>query len=1323
MLHNPQPAQAVRKHRFFAMKWCKELFATGALLLLVVLPARGQITYRFRNYTINDGLSQSSVTSILQDENHALWIGTQDGLNRFDGKNFEIFNSEVTEGIQNEYIKCSVKTSDGKLWFGTSDGLLYYNPDKESFTTFTTGGINTLQVECIVDDHKGKLWLGTIGEGVVSFDLSKRDFTTYNALVPARKIQSIATLETGELVINTEDKGLYITTPDKKRSFRVTIPSKNNSQVSINCIRSINGKVYFGTNQGVFEFSRADYMAYPVFQKLDRDHGYLGISEIYKTSDQTWFFGTVNQGLFTIRPDGTVFNSVQDIFQKNALLFNDINGLFEDASGTIWLATERGLSSFDPRNQGFLGVGPSGNLEAGIPTQTVWSFAEDKDAKYVFVGTDEGVSRYDKSRGKFRQFYLESATSATSEANEIAVLSMFVIDPEKVLVGTADGFFELSIYPGNSYNFRKIDFFKNEEESIRHARVYSILPYKDQQYFLATKSGAVLLDLKKRKVQLFEHDPKRQKETISLGICRLVFRGNSGRIFFATSVGGLNELYEREGQLGIRPYAFNKKLTSLTKDYISSVCQTGKTEYWFGTFGSGLLYWNEGTKEARVYTKREGLPNNVIYSVLPDGSDHLWLSTNKGLCRFSRVNGKTTNYTEDDGLMSNEFNLGAYMRSRSGELYFGGIYGYNFFDPKKMSLQSNDIRVKLTRIRLDKGWLKPGEKGSLLSVPLSRLKTIDLTYRQRSFSIRFQPTDLSNPEQVNYKYMLEGSDDGEILIGNNNEIRFTSLSPGAYKLLIYARIGDGEWGVPTVLEINIGNPFWATWWFILMVAAILGIGIRLFVRKRIEDARREQVRLEMKVAQRTREIRAQNIQIERQKQQLEKEKNKVVEQQRLLQIEKDKTEKLLKNIIPESTAEELKNKGRASARAYKTVSVIFTDFVGFTKIADRMTPTELVSKLDVYFRKFDEIIVKNNLEKIKTIGDAYMCAGGVPVRNNTNPIDACLAALQIQDYMAKLKFEAIANNEEYWDLRLGINTGEVTAGVIGSERLAYDIWGATVNQAQRMEMLGEPGKVTITGNTFKHIEPYFECTFRGKAQTKSRGLIDMYTVDRIKPELSVNGEGIIPNDRFQQIVNLHHYSSINYYKAERHIMKVLEKGLSDKLRYHSIEHTKDVVKAVERIALSEGVTDEGLFLLKSAATYHDAGFVEQYEKNEPIGARLAEEILPKYGYTEQHIETIKELIFVTQIPHKPKNNLEEIICDADLDYLGRDDFHEIADKLRIELREHGKIDSDRKWDEMQVAFLTMHRYFTETSIQTRLEKKIKNLEEVKARLERDEYID
>jgi len=724
-----------------------------------------------------------------------------------------------------------------------------------------------------------------------------------------------------------------------------------------------------------------------------------------------------------------------------------------------------------------------------------------------------------------------------------------------------------------------------------------------------------------------------------------------------------------------------------------------------------------------VFNKAQGLPNDVVYGIVSGKKGSLWLSTNKGLCNIYPESKVVKNYTEIDGLMSNEFNLGAFMQSKSGVLYFGGIYGYNFFNPKELVSSQREISIVFSRFKLENEWLTPETKDSPLAKPIFETNEINLSYKQRSFTVRFQSSDLGNPDRINYKYILEGSEEGEVFNGTLNEIHFSALSHGSYTLKVYARYGDGKWGDPAQLKINIATPYWFAWWFWLIVIVVLAIAIRIFIRVRIEAARRDQVRLEMKIRDRTREIKQQNKKIESQKNKIEEERNKVVEQQRLLQIEKDKTERLLKNVIPASTAEELKKRGKARARGYKTVSVLFTDFVGFTHISERMTPTELVKRLDVYFTKFDEIIVKNNLEKIKTIGDAYMCAGGVPVRNNTNPIDACVAALQIQAYMIKRKNDAIANDAEYWQLRLGINTGEVTAGVIGSERLAYDIWGATVNQAQRMEMLGQPEKVTITGATFEFIEPYFECTFLGRAQTKSRGMIDMYVVERIKPELSARGEGIEPNKRFKQIVNLHHYSSINYYRAERHIMKVLEQRLSKKLYYHSIAHTKDVVGAVERLALLEGVTDEGLFLLKSAATYHDAGFVEQYDKNEPVGARLADEILPKYGYTKQHIDQIKELIFVTQVPHQPKNKLEEIICDADLDYLGRDDFHEIADKLRKELREHGKIDSDRQWDEIQVSFLKQHKYFTKTAIKTRKKGKEKNLKEVQERLKKNNYKD
>jgi ligand-binding sensor domain-containing protein/class 3 adenylate cyclase len=1281
----------------------------------------GQMAYRFRNYTINDGLSQSSVTCIVQGELNALWIGTQDGLNRFDGIQFENYTSDDTPGLENEFIHCSAKTADGQMWFGTNNGLSSYNPNTESFSTFNIKKTAPLQVENIAIDYEGNIWLSSSSNGLLYFDTHTLKFVSHKLHVPSKKLQNVFTSSKGILFVSTEDKGILLYEKNGRIPKKINVPSKVSIPVIVEKVAEWEEhKILFCTNQGVFEYNLSTEKTHLKFLNLLDEFGDFGATDVYLSNEGTWFVATKNKGLFTILKDGFMFQSSEDIFQKNALSFNEINVLFKDQAGTFWVGTERGLGSFDPRNKGFLGVGPSGNLELGIPTPSVWCFGEDSESKYTFVGTDSGISRYNRKSGKFEQYYRNKKGSKGLDNQAASVLSMHVLDKNNVLAGCVDGLFLLTINESGSYVFNDVKVFSNKE-SLGHAKIYSIVKWKGDKFFLGTKNGVVLYDLKTQKTVVFENDSSRPNETISFGICRLVYKDQNGRMWFATSSGGLN-VFDESSQK-IKPYSSNTVITSLTKDYITSIYQNGDV-FWMGTFGSGLMKWDIKKKKGKLFNKKQGLPNDVIYAVLSDQSGKLWLSSNKGISCFDPLTLELQNYSEVHGLMSNEFNLGASMKSRTNHLFFGGIYGYNYFDPLTLSEYNPDITVQFTKFKLDKSWLKPNEEGSPLLKTISKTDNLELRYKQRSFTLQFAPSDLSNPELIEYKYILEGSDEGEMFIGTVNELRFNSLSPGEYTLKLYARLGNRRWSVsPATLSIQIIAPFWATWWFWTIVGVMLLIFTRWFVRQRIELERREQVRLEMKIAERTREIRNQKSQIEAQKKLIEDKKNKLEQQQKLLQMEKDKSEKLLRKIIPESTVEDLKNNGKTSARAYKTVSVLFTDFVGFTKIAEVMSPTDLVTKLDIYFRKFDEIIVKNNLEKIKTIGDAYMCAGGVPVRNTTNPIDTCLAALQIQDYMSDLKREGLAKNEEYWSLRLGINTGEVTAGVIGSERLAYDIWGATVNQAQRMEMLGEPGKVTITGNTFNLIEPYFECVFRGKAQSKSRGLIDMYTIERVKPELSVDGKGIYPNDKFQQIVNLHHYSSINYYKAERHIMNVLTKRLSPKLHYHCIDHTSDVVRAVEHIALTENVTDEGLFLLKTAASYHDAGFVEAYEKNEPVGARLAEEILPTYGYSKKHIDLIKELIFVTEIPHKPKNKLEEIICDADLDYLGRDDFHEIADRLRLELREHGKINSDRLWDEIQVDFLTSHRYFTKTSIDARRKKKLKHLEEIKEKLKRNEYVD
>jgi adenylate cyclase len=424
---------------------------------------------------------------------------------------------------------------------------------------------------------------------------------------------------------------------------------------------------------------------------------------------------------------------------------------------------------------------------------------------------------------------------------------------------------------------------------------------------------------------------------------------------------------------------------------------------------------------------------------------------------------------------------------------------------------------------------------------------------------------------------------------------------------------------------------------------------------------------------------------------------------------------LLRNIFPRNVLEDLNLYNKFSPKRVENGVVLFTDFIEFSAKARNIKPIALLKKLDYYFSEFDKIVHRYKLEKVKTIGDAYMAIGGVTEDLPHPAVRAALAALEMRDFILNDKQISIATHKDFWDIRIGIHMGPLVAGIIGTQKMSFDVWGDTVNIAARAEQSSKAGHIMITEPVAAQIEHFSTLIPRGLVNIHKRGgQINMYYLDFLKKEFSMYGEGRFANVALRKICGL---NPIDFEHMRKDIINQLKALLPEHVVYHDIHHTLNVEKAAIRYAKLEGLDEESIILLRTAVLYHDAGYILQPEQNEPFAIKMAGDKLPKFGYSNEQIQLVQKIIEATIVGNKPQNLLQKIMCDADHDYLGRPDYYQVATKLRQELENFGTVMTEQEWIDYQYKYMTdQHRYYTETAKNIRIQGKKARIAELKAQL-------
>lgn len=802
--------------------------------------------YNFSKLDIYNGLSHNQVNTILRDADGFVWFGTMSGLNRYDGYSCKIFRNRHNDStsLYDNYISALYELPEGKMWVMTRDTPCIYNSRTEKFDAGYRNYLHSLGLPAgpiinIAKGNKDRYWFLYDSLDLYLYSSAQKKakpFRNNFKFTPSEKITSIRETGDGKLWLVYQSGFLQ--------------------QYDINT-----GKIVFSSN---------------ALQKLNR--GNNAYSLLLDKDGDVWIW-RIPFGVFLFHPQDNSIRQFNESTSPSKLSSNLVTQLVQDNNGLIWVATDHGgvtlidkKNNFttgyllndpkDPRSlsqnsitaiykddNGIIWLGTykqgvnylNGNLvkfphyhhqesnAKSLQYDDVNRFVEDKSGN-IWIGTNGGgLIYFDRKNNTFKQ-YLHDPNNSNSLSSNV-IVSMWIDYEDKLWIGSFFG--GLSCFDGKKFtHYRHND---NDPSSLANDNVWEIFEDREKNLWVGTLGGG--LDFLDRKTNRFEHYRYQEGKpgTLLSNYISAILQDRKGNLWIGTAIG--IAVFEKNK---ITPTFYTNEKDSLSNNNVICLLEDSKGRIWVGT-REGLNLFNEQTKTFQIFTTTDGLPDNAILNILEDNRQTLWISTPNGLCNAipkQKENGlvfSIVNYDEMNNLQNREFNENAALKTRSGELIFGGPSGFNIIDPDKIVKPVFHPKIVFTGLKILNDNVEVGEKINdriLLPKSLSQLQKIDLKYKENVFSIEFTSLDFSHSSRDKYAYMLQGFNSGWLYAdGTQRRVTYTNLDPGHYVFKVKILNGDGIWSDEKTLQINIAPPFWRTpIAYILYTLAVFGI---LFLARKI----------------------------------------------------------------------------------------------------------------------------------------------------------------------------------------------------------------------------------------------------------------------------------------------------------------------------------------------------------------------------------------------------------------------------------------------------------------------------------------------------------